>query len=85
MYTTVECAARGACFVNDAGTQLDFTDIASVVDKFTASPTAPIKARAQLQPNVPDPTKPVDFSDIASVVDAFTGADYPFAGPTACP
>ena len=65
--------------------QPDFTDIAAIVGKFTASPTAPPKALAQLQPNAPDPTQAVSFSDVAAAVDAFTGGAYPFPGPDACP
>jgi hypothetical protein len=73
-------------FATDGGaTQPDFGDIAALVDKFTAGPTAPIKARAQLQPNVPDPSQAVNFSDIAIIVDAFTGVTYPFEGPGVCP
>ena len=70
---------------DNAGQQPDFTDIAALVAKFTADPTAPPKSQAQLQPSTPDPSRSIDFSDIASAIDAFTGADYPFPGPTACP
>ena len=43
-------------------TQPDFVDISAVVDKFKGVPTAPIRARAQLQPRVPDLTSSVVFS-----------------------
>ena len=63
----------------------DFTDIASLVSKFTNAPNAPSNVRAQLQPNIPDPSQDINFSDIAAAVDAFTGQSYPFAGPSSCP
>jgi hypothetical protein len=66
-------------------TQPDFGDISAVVDKFRSDPTAPIKARAQLHPNIPIPSASIDFSDISSCVEAFRGGAYPYAGPAACP
>jgi hypothetical protein len=72
-------------FVGGGPAQPDFGDIASLVDKFTAAPTAPLKVRAQLQPTVVRPDSPIDFSDISADIDAFVGAEYGFAGPTACP
>jgi len=69
--------------------QPDFNDIASEVAKFVASPTAPIKARAQLQPNTPFPSRSIDFKDIATDVGAFTGTNYweqaTTTGPCTCP
>lgn len=69
--------------------QPDFTDIASLVSKFLAEPTAPIKAQSQLQPNIALPARPVDFNDISSDVDAFLGTafgDMDFVdGPCTCP
>ena len=65
--------------------QPDFTDIASLVDKFQSLATAPPKPRSQLQPNIVRPGSPIDFGDIAADIDAFTGASYPFEGPEACP
>ena len=73
-------------FAADGGSpQPDFTDIASLVDKFQALATAPSKPRAQLTPNSVRPNFPIDFSDIAAAIDAFTGQPYPFDGPLACP
>ena len=66
-------------------TQPDFADIAAVVNKFSSGPGAPIKARAQLHPNVPNPSASVDFVDISNCVDAFRGLSYPYAGPVGCP
>jgi len=66
-------------------TQPDFMDISAVVDKFKSVPTAPIRARAQLQPRVPDLTSSVSFLDISSCVDDFKGLAYPAAwGPCPC-
>ena len=75
-----------APFASEGGAaQPDFTDIGVLVDAFSGAPTSPIKARSQLQPNIPDPSQPINFSDISAAVDAFIGLPYPFAGPLACP
>lgn len=69
--------------------QPDFSDIAGVVSKFLASPDAPDKSFAQLQPNVEFPTRPIDFNDIAADVQAFLGTSYAASigavGPCTCP
>jgi len=67
--------------------QPDFKDIAAVVQKFTAKPGAPIKARAQFEPNSVIPSRPVDFKTIAHDVAAFTGTSYSAIniGPCDCP
>ncbi len=65
--------------------QPNFKDITAQVASFLASPGAPIKARAQLQPSTPAPTNAIDFKDITAAVSAFLGDPYPFDGPTACP
>jgi len=67
--------------------QPDFNDIAALVDKFLGVPGAPIKAVAQLQPNVAFPTRVVDFRDIAAGVQAFLGQPYAATsfGPCVCP
>jgi len=62
--------------------QPTFADVGAIVDKFKA--LAYIKARMQLQPNIPEPTKAVDFKDIGACVDAFKGLAYPFDGPSGC-
>lgn len=66
--------------------QPDFNDIAALVGKFLAEPTAPLKAHAQLQPNVVFPNRPIDFKDIASDVAAFLGTPYveSVAGASSC-
>ena len=62
---------------------IDFDDIASVVDKFRGLPGAPSKTRTDLAPQVPD--LKIDFVDIPTVVDAFRGLPYPYDGPDECP
>jgi hypothetical protein len=64
-------------------TQPNVTDIATVVDKFKALPTAVIVARCDLNPSVPDFL--VNIADIASTVDGFKGLAYVFPGPGTCP
>jgi hypothetical protein len=66
-------------------TQPNILDVAGVVDKFKGVATAPIKARAQLQPNLPDPRASINILDVANTVDAFKNFAYPYAGPVACP
>ncbi|MBI1825320.1 MAG: transposase [Planctomycetes bacterium] len=66
-------------------TQPNVLDVAAIVDKFKDLPTAINKARAQLQPASPDPTRPVDIRDIADTVDAFKAFAYPFTIPPSCP
>jgi len=75
---------------DDPGAQQpDFKDIAATVAKFQANPAAPIKALAQLQPNVVFPGRALDFRDIAAGVAAFMGTSYagsiPGSGPCVCP
>lgn len=64
--------------------QPDIKDVLAVVDKFLGV-LDPIKARSQIQPNIPDPTLGVGIADILNVVDAWLGTSYPFAGPSSCP
>jgi len=69
--------------------QPDFNDIAALVGKFLADPAAPIKAHAQLQPNVVLPDRAIDFRDIAAGVAAFISTSYadsvPESGSCTCP
>ena len=47
-------------------------------------PTAPIKARVDLEPATLD--RIINITDITRSLDAFKGADYPFPpGPPPCP
>lgn len=64
--------------------QPDLADILTIVDKLLGQ-LPPLKAQAQLQPNVPQPNQRVDISDVLACVDAFLGQPYPFAGPAPCP
>jgi hypothetical protein len=75
-----DCSPTG-CSAPD-GT-VNFVDISCVVDKFKNLPSAPIKTRADVAPDVPD--RIIDFVDIPSVVDAFKGLPYPYGGPDKCP
>ncbi len=74
-----------ALFAGSGIPQPDFNDIAAVVAKFAAAPTAPIKASAQLQANTPKPNEPISFKDIAAAVSGFVEEPYPYVGPCACP
>lgn len=67
-------------------TQPNIGDIAACVDKFRGLPSAPITARADINPAIPNAQ--VQIPDIASVVDAFKAFAYPFtgtSGPQTCP
>lgn len=74
-------------FAGGASAQPDFGDIAATVDKFLASPTAPAKYLAQLQPNIVFPDRPIDFNDISKDVDSFLAVSYEAEGfgPCLCP
>ncbi len=59
------------------------TDIVSIVDKFRNLPTAPTKARTDLNPATPNLV--IEITDITRALDAFRGLAYPFApGPVPC-
>jgi parallel beta-helix repeat protein/predicted outer membrane repeat protein len=66
-------------------TQPDAIDLAQVVNKFGGKVGAPVKGRAQLQPNLPELNTDVNALDIVAVVDAIKGKAYPFPGPCPCP
>lgn len=74
-----------APYAAQSPSQPNFQDVSAIIAKFQGAPTAPIKARAQLQPNVPNPDSLINFTDVSSAVHAFQGQTYPFSGPTACP
>lgn len=59
------------------------TDVIAVIDKFASKATAPIKARCDLYPALPD--RRIDVQDITTAVDAFSGRAFSFAGPVPCP
>ncbi|MEK7755898.1 MAG: PQQ-dependent sugar dehydrogenase, partial [Planctomycetota bacterium] len=72
---------------NPPGTtaQPDAIDLAQVVNKFKNVVGAPVKGRAQLQPNLPELNADINALDIVAAVDAGKGLAYPFAGPCPCP
>ncbi|MFQ5494517.1 MAG: hypothetical protein ACE5EX_03970, partial [Phycisphaerae bacterium] len=60
------------------------SDVIAVVDKFAGRTTAPIKARADIEPATPDQL--INISDATRALDAFRGRSYPFdPGPPPCP
>jgi hypothetical protein len=65
--------------------QPDAIDLAQVVNKFKSVVGAPVKGRAQLQPNVPELNADINALDVVEVVNAIKGLAYPFAGPCPCP
>jgi len=72
------------------GSQPNFADIASIVDKFRNRPQGPTVPRSDLAgvsadgvPNTPD--RKADFTDIQLDVEAFRGFPFPFAMPPMCP
>jgi hypothetical protein len=62
---------------------VDMVDISCLIDKFNNRPGAPMKARSDIAPDVPD--KVVNFVDIEKIVDAFRSVLYPYFGPDECP
>ena len=65
-------------------TTVDVTvDVTACLDKFKNAQGAPIKARADIEPGVPD--WQINISDVAILLDAFAGDPYPFPGPGVCP
>ena len=62
---------------------VDQDDIDAVVAKYQNLTNAPIKARADLDPDVPN--RLVNFIDIGKTVDAYHGYLYPYDGPSGCP
>jgi hypothetical protein len=69
----------------DPSTQPDALDVTVLVNKFTGKPGAPVKAVAQLQPNLPELNADINALDIVAVVGAVKGFAYSFAGPCPCP
>jgi len=78
-----------APYAGGAAVQPDFGDISGAVDKFLATPGAPIKAAVEVQPNRINMNNLVNFSTIAAHVDAFLGTPYEnegfVSGPCTCP
>jgi len=65
--------------------QPDVTDVSQLVNKFKMLSSAPVKARSQLQANLPELNANINVLDILAVVDALKGVKYAFSGPCACP
>jgi len=59
-------------------------DVTACLEKFKNSFGAPIKARADVDPNTPEWKVNVS-TDVTRILDAFKGYAYPFAGPGTCP
>ncbi len=55
---------------------VNVTDMLAIVRAFVGSPTAIRKARADLEPGIPDQL--VNFTDVLSAVFGFTGVQYSF-------
>ncbi len=66
-------------------TQPNALDIAQVINHFKRLLGAPVHARAQLQPNLPELNQDINALDIAGCVDAVKGFAYRFSGPCPCP
>ncbi len=59
-------------------------DVLAVLEKFANRSCAPIKARADVEPCIPD--LKVNISDVTKVLDAFRSLPYPYApGTSGCP
>jgi hypothetical protein len=64
--------------------QPDFFDVSAVIDKWIGlDPAAPIVARADLHPGIPNQS--LNYFDISTVIDAWKLAAYPFSISTTCP
>jgi hypothetical protein len=59
-------------------------DVTACVEKFKNVAGAPLKPRADIDPNVPDGKVNIT-SDVTRILDAFGGDPYPFDGPGTCP
>ncbi len=68
-----------------ATNQPNAIDVAQLVNTFKYIAGAPVHARAQLQPNLPELNASVNALDIVAVVDAVKGFAYAFSGPCPCP
>lgn len=66
-------------------TQPDVIDVAQLVNKFKNVIGAPVKAIAQIQPNLPEANADINALDIVAVVDAVKQFAYSFSGPCPCP
>ncbi|MCH7592132.1 MAG: hypothetical protein IH989_05050 [Planctomycetes bacterium] len=58
---------------------VDIPDVLAILSKFVAAPGAPIKARADLKPALPD--RLINIDDALAAIQGFVGLGYPFAPP----
>lgn len=65
--------------------QPDAIDVASMINKFSNKPGAPLKRVALIKGQAADPNFDIDGIDVVSVVDAFRGLRFPYLGPCSCP
>ena len=64
--------------------QIDLVyDVTAILDKYKNVEGALIKARADIEPALPD--QKVNMTDVTFALDAFSGLSYPFATPDPCP
>ncbi len=60
------------------------SDVVAILDKFRNTGSAPMKARADIEPGVPD--LKINITDVTSALDAFSGRAFPFITvPVSCP
>ncbi len=62
---------------------VDVGDMTAIIDAFANRANSVSKARADLQPAVPD--RIISILDVSFVLDGFKGVDYPFSEPASCP
>ncbi len=81
-----DCTPRpndGFCTPADASIDVT-TDVTAVLNKFKNTGTAPLKARADVEPATVDFL--INIADVTRMLDAFRGNPYPFMpGPVPCP
>ena len=77
----LDCAVN-PCPAPDGSVDL-VTDVTGVLNKFQNLTPSPSKARADVEPEVPD--FEVNISDVIFVLNAFGGDPYPFSDPVPCP
>jgi hypothetical protein len=58
-------------------------DVIAVLDKFGNRPTAPSKARVDVEPG--DTDGEINITDVVRTLDAFRGVSYPFSPPLSVP
>ena len=59
------------------------SDVTAILDKFKNLPGAVAKARADIEPALPD--QRINITDVTYCLDGFLGLPYPFPAPGECP